>query len=143
MSYFFELLKNNALIFSIIMSGNFASIDNNQLIGIDHFFPTDSGLFIPKYSLGEDTFKNVTVILQKELGTTITFNSSDNKYFENPEIYFGKTSVELIKNSYEIDNTKIERSRKDLGVFNYFGKSVDVTLFKSSSYGCAISLKIK
>ncbi len=142
MSYFFELLKNNAIFFSIIISGNFSGIDNSQLIGVDHFFPTDSGLFISKYSFGENNFSNVTVILHKELGTVISLQTSDSKYFEHPEYYFGKASEEQIRNPYEMDGEIVKRSKKKLGKFKQFGKLIDVTIFKSSSYGYDISLKI-
>lgn len=125
------------------MSGNFSSIDHSKLVGIDHFFPTDSGLFISKYSLEEDSFTNVTVILHKELGTIISFQTQDPKYFDNPEYYFGKNSAELVKNPCKIDDKKINRSKKDLGVFKQFGKTMSVTIFKSSSFGYSISLKIK
>lgn len=125
------------------MSGNFSSIDQSQLAGIDHFFPTDSGLFISKYSFEEDSFTNVTVILHKELGTIISFQTQDSKYFDNPEYYFGKSSEELLKKPYEIDGKKINRSKKDLGIYNQFGKTMRVTIFKSSIYGYSISLKIK
>lgn len=125
------------------MSGNFTSIDHSQMIGVDHFFPTDSGLFISKYSLEEDSFSNVTIILHKELGTKISFQTSDSKYFDNPELYFGNTSEELIKKTYEIEGRKINRSRKDLGDFRQFGKLVTVTIYKSTAYGYSISLTIK
>lgn len=140
MNYFFELIKNNAVLLSIIMNGNFSQIDHKQLIEVDHFFPTDSGLIINDYKLGQDTFKSVHIILTKYPSKTISFFTSDSKYFDNPELYFGKSSDEVLKNPYEMSGVKVNRSRKDLGNFNEFGKILEVTIFKSSVYGYCITI---
>lgn len=143
MAQFFTLLKNNALLFSIIMTGNFSQINTSDLKSLDYFFPTDSGLVINNFNLNNENFKMVDITFPKNLRNFITFTTDDSKYYENPEYYFGKNSEELSKNPYEINGRDIKRNRKDLGIFHEFGKDIDVTLYKSSSYGYSISLKIK
>lgn len=143
MKYFFELIKNNAIILSIIMGGNLNNINLNNLKGVDYFFPTDSGLVITNYDIGNEHFENVTIIVRDEFNTTINFQTKESKFYENPEVYFGNLTDEIVKKPYELNNIQINRSNINLGDFKHFDKSINVIIFKSSSYGYCISLNLK
>jgi hypothetical protein len=143
MEYFFELIKSNAIIFSILITGSFSKIDQNQLNYLDHFFPSDSGLVIKNYNLDNNYFESVDFILTKNYGTLISFHTSDPKYFENPELYFGKSVNEQIKKPFEINGLKVSLSKKQLGDFQAFDNFYTVSIYKSKDFGYTISIRDK
>lgn len=141
MNYFFQLLKNNVILLSIISSGGFSSVD---LQNTDHIFFTDSGLRINNFAIGKnERFKYVDILLTEEHETIFIFISDDPKYYDDPSFYFDSTGFEKNKNPFMVNDVVVTHSRKDVGTFHEFEKSIRVSIHKSSAYGYMISLTIK
>ena len=139
MSYFLDLIKGNIVLFTIFSTANFSNVD---LKGYDHQFLSDKVLRINNFSFNDSIkFKYVDIVLNPELGPSLSFLTDDPKYYDKPEVYFNVKGDERIKRPRELNGQIVNRSRKQLGEFTDWGKAIRVTILKSDIYGYDINIR--
>lgn len=138
--YFLLLLQKNVVLCSIIATGSFANTDLSQ---IDHKAHSDQAIKFLNYTLGKDEIFSSIDIMFVESATTITFHTLDAKYFDHPEIYFGRSGPERVSEPFTIHGIESQTQKKYLGKFVLFDVSLppaSVYVRHSNLYGYVISV---
>lgn len=139
--YFLLLLQKNVLLYSLITAGSFAEVD---LTHVKHRVYSDHAIEITDFALGEnDNFTSVRIMIM-ESGTSLTFHTTSNKYFDKPEIYFNRSGLETSGNIYSINGSPTKTHKKSLGnfiVFPYPVPPASVWVRNSSTYGYVVSIQ--
>lgn len=136
--YFLELIKKNAILYSILVNGNFSHVD---LRSENVTVWSDKAIEIKKISLDRDEFDSVMIVLYGSF-ISMEFRTSDSKFFTNSKLYFGKDAVVRSKKPYLLDDHVVEEEFKDLGIFTAFTeRPVSIIARHSNILNYAISLR--
>jgi hypothetical protein len=127
--YFLMLVKQNAILWTIITTNSFANVDLKNTV---HGFWTKQCLEIRDFSLSPDEkFSSVKITITDSF-TLIDFFTPSDKYLQNTKHYFDRNGFSDSPNTYSIDNVKISSTQKSLGEFDIgLDMPVDVTVIKS------------
>lgn len=134
---FLELIKKNAILYSILINGNFSQVDlhaENVVVW------SDRAIEIKKISLGQHEFDSVMVVLYGSF-ISMEFRTSDGKFFTDTKQYFGKDALVRSKKSYLMGTDVIEEDFKDLGTFSGFKGPASVIVRHSNFFDFTISLR--
>lgn len=137
--YFLQLLHQDELLCSIITAGSFAQVD---LTSFDHHLYTDQALVLFNYSLENEFFTKVNIMLV-EGDISLVFHTTSAKYLEDPERYFQRQAPERTSAPYVIFGQEARTRKKNLGQFFFLGPLIppaSVSLRQSSLYGYVISI---
>lgn len=135
--YFLELIKKNAILYSVLINGNFSQIDlHSQNIVVW----SDRAIEIKKLSLGEHEFDSVVVVLYGSF-ISMELRTSNARFFTDTKRYFGKDALVRSKKSYLMGNDIVEEEFKDLGTFDGFKGPASATVRHFNIFGYAISLR--
>jgi len=138
--YFLLLLQKNVVLCSIIATGSFANLGLSQ---IDHKIHSDQAIDLLNYTLGKNEVFPAINIMLVESATTITFHTPDAKYFDYPEVYFGRSGPERVSEPFTINGIESQTRKKYLGKFILFDASLppaSVYVRRSSLYGYVIAI---
>jgi hypothetical protein len=138
--YFLLLLKQNALLCSILATGSFAHLDLKQ---IEHKFYAERVIDLLNFSLApNESFTAVNVHLA-ESGTTFSFHTSSSEYFEHPERYFGVAGAASSARPYLLNGKEARTHKKYLGQFVVFPPPIppaSVYVRHSNIYGYVVAV---
>lgn len=137
MIYFLELIKKNAILYSILINGNFSHMgvrSQNVVVW------SDKAIEIRKVSLGEDEFDSVTIVLYDSF-ISMEFRTFNSKFFTDTKAYFEKDVLVRSKKAYAVNNNVVEEEFKDLGIFDAFKGPVSITVRHFNIFNYAISLR--
>ncbi|MGI9542831.1 MAG: hypothetical protein ACR2MX_06195, partial [Cyclobacteriaceae bacterium] len=133
-AYFFQMLKHNVVLSTILATGNFSEVDLSQ---VEHNIMTDQGMECRNFVLAEgDTFSLVHVTFSEQFGTMINFYTDRAQYMENSKYYFGKNTY--VKSKKGMWGSKV--GSKHLKFYE-LEPPLDVTLRNSSQYGYTVTLR--
>lgn len=135
--YFFQLIKKNTLLYSILLNGNLNNLDlNNQEVSIW----SENAIEISNLSLGEDVFEAVMVAVYDDF-MAMDLKTSDAKFFNNPAFYFNRDVHVRLKRPYLLNGESIEEKFKDLGSFesSEFNGPVSITLRHFNAFNYTLS----
>lgn len=136
--HFFELVKKNTLLYSILINGNFSQI-NFESPNIVVW--SEKAIQINDVVIGQDRFESVTIILFESF-ISLDLKSKDQKFFVNPHAYFGKDVPIRTKIPYYMGADLIEEQYKDLGIYTTSHGPVSIILRQNSILGNVISIKL-
>jgi len=114
--YFLELIKKNAILYSIVLNGNFYEID---LRTANIVVWSDKAIEIKNVTLGSEEFESVMVVLYDSF-ISMEFRTSHSKFFIDSKSYFGKDAIVRSKKSYLMGDDVVEEEFKDFGTFDAF-----------------------
>lgn len=135
--YFLELIKKNAILYSIVINGNFSQVDlHSQNVVVW----SDKAIEIKKISLGRDEFDSVMVVLYDSF-ISIEFKTADAKFFTDSKSYFGKDALVRSKKPYLMGNDVVEEEFKDFGTFETFKRPASITVRHFNLFNYTISLR--
>jgi hypothetical protein len=137
--YFLQLLHQDELLCSIITAGSFAHVNLNSF---DHRFHSDQALDLFNYSLENEFFTKVNIMLI-EGDISLVFHTTSAKYLEEPERYFQRQAPERTSAPYIIFGQEARTRKKNLGQFPFLGPLIppaSVSLRQSSLYGYVVSI---
>jgi hypothetical protein len=138
MIVFFEIIKRNAILYSIIMNGGISQLDfadKNITVW------SEKAIEFRNIPCGEDLFESV-VIVDADSFISMDFKTSDPKFFLISELFFGKKGSERLKEPFIWNNTLVEEEFKELDTFHAFDRNVAITIRKSNVFGYTISLRL-
>ncbi|MBL0745088.1 hypothetical protein [Chryseolinea lacunae] len=134
---FLELIKKNAILYSILINGNFAQVDLRSQNVVAW---SDRAIEIKNIRLGEHEFDSVMVVLYGSF-ISMEFRTADAKFFNDTKHYFGKDALVRSKKSYLMGNDVIEEEYKDLGTFKGLEGLASAMVRNSNLFGFTISLR--
>jgi hypothetical protein len=135
---FFEMIKSNAILYSILVNENFLDIESKSP-NISTW--SNTAIEISKVPFGQDLFDNVLVVLD-ESSIRMDFRTQNPTYFDEPTVYFGIDVPSRFKSPYTMGGRIIEEEYKDLGNFNFLGSVVSVKIRHYNLFGYTINLII-
>jgi hypothetical protein len=133
--YFFNLLKNNNLIFNAVTN---RKLSDNDLVGFDYTRKDKNAVSLKNFVLDEDDQFNEVFILMSEFGVLIDFITEDTKYFENAMQYFNTNAVARRKRGYLAEEKAFQVKAKQINKFDIFSITVHGAVMISQFYGCKI-----
>jgi hypothetical protein len=135
--YFLDLIKKNAILYSILINGNFSHVDlRSQNVTVW----SDKAIEIKKVSLGQDKFDSVMIVLYDSF-ISMEFRTSDPKFFTDSKLYFGKDALVRSKKPYLLNDNIVEEEFKDIGTFNAFKGPASITVRHFNLFNYTISLR--
>ena len=133
--YFFNLLKNNRLIYTAVTNGK---LSDNDLLEFDHTRKDKNAVTLKNFVLNEHEQFNEVVILMSGFGVLIEFITHDTKYFENALLYFNTDAVARSKPAYITNQQTFAVKGKRISKFDIFLGTVHGVVMQSDLYGCKI-----
>ena len=136
---FLDLIRANALLYSIIASGSFSGVD---LKSTNIYMWSENVIELRNFALSESEVFSSVVIRLSDNETNVRFMTTKSGYFDKAKYYFGYETLSTKKNIYLLDGKHVSTETKVLNT-NYLlslSKFVSTTLFKSSLYGYMISM---
>ncbi|MEO5976195.1 MAG: hypothetical protein ABIS36_20455 [Chryseolinea sp.] len=138
MEYFLELVKKHALLYSILVNGNFKQVDL-QSKNVVQF--SDKAIEINMMTLGDHKFESVTIVLYDSF-ISVDFKTLDSKFFTDSKTYFSKDALTRYKKPYVLGDDLIEETFKDLGMFPDFDGRTHIILRHSELFNYSVNLRL-
>lgn len=138
---FFQLIKKNAILYSIITTG---SLSNVNLKDTNHIFFSDRAIQFKKFTLGENHVFSFVTLTIDSVHVAIDFTDSNSRYFDSTEYYFGKNSFVDKEKKMNVDGVYITVEEKSLGYYSGFAEqtpSIKAVVKKTGFVDYSVSLR--
>lgn len=136
---FLDLIRTNALLYSIIASGSFSSVD---LKSPDNHIWSEKVIELRNFALSESEVFSSVVIRLSDIETNVRFMTTKSDYFDRAKYYFDYETLSTKNSSYLLDGMHVSTETKVLSSYYLLSpvQVVSTTLFNSSLYGYMISM---
>ena len=126
--FFLQLIQANTLLFSAIMTGDIHSLKDNY--DGNACYLSEMGVRLSNFRLTEnDVFNVVYITLTPECTVDVSMFTDDSKYYDKPEIYFGKKTIYS-----EVEDLFIERGLRLPHPFQYIFRDFVPPAYISSDF---------
>ncbi len=134
--HFLTLLQEQPLIKSVIEHLDFSKVDFSDIV----FNQEDENTYNFKdINVGKHQFKNVKVSIRPEL-SSIKMLTDETIFFDEPILYFNQEGFAHETEPLLINCLEVANVRRKLRSFSMLGRTVNLSIYKSSAYGCIIKL---
>lgn len=135
---FFELIKQNALLYAFLINGNLSSVDS---VGQNFIRFTNQAVSIKDFYLN-DLHIEVAELVDLPSCRVLRMNSKDDRLFNNTQNYFNRTAIVRLRQPFLVDGKTVVEEYKDLGIFESPWGTITISSTKSNLFNYSIELNI-